>query len=187
MLIKRGRTESSFLTLGMRFERLLVAFVVLLDRFAAMIISSFDLVWTYSFNFLALLATERPPLGDDCPVGRSPSLYAITVAGNASANPLALRPEEKDASVIAPRRNFCCALAGFVCLARATVSHLAEVVLKPRVPRSPLPSLSKGPVPRLSLSVVASSHGPPRLPKCAGHYKLVPPPQVEARSVHPIG
>lgn len=49
-LAASGRTSFKRLTLGMRFERFLVAFFALLDRFVAMIISSFDLVPIYSFN-----------------------------------------------------------------------------------------------------------------------------------------
>jgi hypothetical protein len=36
----KARTESSFLTLGMRFERFLPDFTALLDRFVAMFIAS---------------------------------------------------------------------------------------------------------------------------------------------------
>jgi hypothetical protein len=47
MLIFRGRTPSRRFTLGTRLERFLIDFCALLDRFVAMIISSFDLVWIY--------------------------------------------------------------------------------------------------------------------------------------------
>jgi len=42
-----ARTPSNRFTLGIRFERFLVDFAALLDRFVAMFTSSFDLVWIY--------------------------------------------------------------------------------------------------------------------------------------------
>jgi hypothetical protein len=54
-LICSVRTPSRRLTLGIRFERFLADFTALLDRFVAMVISSFDLELPLS-TCLALVA-----------------------------------------------------------------------------------------------------------------------------------
>jgi hypothetical protein len=91
MLIKRGRTESSFLTLGMRVARFLFDFFALLDCFVAMVTVSCRLNWTQ--------------LLDGC----SPNIKPLCSAGAAGSDSPEDRVSTRRGPVqrLAPIRNLC--------------------------------------------------------------------------------